>query len=97
MEMSWSKVRIPATIALLIVALLAVGRTVAGCGPDPREVGNSKAQVEADHAAALKRIQNMPGLSEADKKTILQHIGLAGGGSQGRGGGPPSGPPVTNP
>lgn len=74
-----------ALLAVCSSALLAAGCT--GATDVSPEI--TKAQVEADHARAVKNIDNDPHLTDKQKQSFKEHLGLAGPGAK-RG---PTGPP----
>ena len=56
--------------------------TIGGCSGDTSvSPVITKEQVDADHAQAIKNIDNNPNLSAKDKENIKSHIGLGGAGA----------------
>ncbi len=87
----WSKIQIPLAIVLVLLAVLAVSRTLSGCSDQAaREAGNTKEQVAADHKRALQNIDNDTHTTAKEKELIKEKLGLVSGG-QGRPTGPPPG------
>lgn len=75
-------------LALVAASMVIV---VAGCtGATDKSPEMTKEQIAADHARAVKNIDNDPHLTAKDKELIKQHTGLSGPGAT-RG---PSGPPA---
>ena len=77
-----------------VLALVAASAVIAaaGCtGATDTSPEMTKETIAADHARAVKNIDNDPHLTAKDKELIKQHTGLGGPGATRGPSGPPSG------